>query len=249
MAAPKLGCDPSKTNCADLTLTTREMVVQANVAKEACRSHLAEVNNLRLKQSMIPGKIVYDFFAGNDELDAEEEIARQWCEVSRQYEAEMERRRSEDPGIEETEAEVAEELEATREVYRERARQIERNYWAAGGPLAGPRAAASALTETLSTVADTARETVKGGPLGFFARLRDDFFGTWGLGRDQTAEERAVGLVRLGILVVGMVAAYFVLSRLATAGVGIAERGAERSTGLVTKLMDKPLPPGTEIGF
>ena len=83
----------------------------------------------------------------------------------------------------------------------------------------------------------SAVETVTGWP----ERIKEGAFSTFGLGKDQPGGERVVGLVRLGLAVLAMVAVYGIGKQVLGAGAELAERGAERTAKITEKVMDMPL--------
>ena len=80
--------------------------------------------------------------------------------------------------------------------------------------------------------------------MGFFAQVRENFWRTFGLGRDQDAEERIVGLVRLAMALGVIALVWWAGTRILGGAFGVAERAATRTTGLIGELKDVQIPPG-----
>lgn len=165
----------------------------------------------------------------SDELLAAREAKDYWCDRLVFYGAELKKRRAIAP-----EATAA----AERKVYEEQT-QVSADVRA--------RAKAAAAKDAPRTEF-LGEKTLLGGPLavvtGFPERIKEGFFGTFGLGTSQGVEERIAGLMRLLIGAVLLFAAYKVTARVAAAGAVMAERGAERTSRLATKVLESPMPPG-----
>ena len=165
----------------------------------------------------------------SDELLAARDAKDYWCDRLSFYSDELKKRRAIAP-----EATAA----AERKVYAEQT-QVQEDVRA--------RAKADAARDAPRTEF-LGEKTAIGGPLavvtGFPERIKEGFFGTFGLGSDQTAEERVAGLTRLLVGAVLLFAGYKVAALLAAGGAAMAERGAVRTSALATKVLDSPMPPG-----
>ena len=165
----------------------------------------------------------------SDELLAARDAKDYWCDRLTFYGEELRKRRAIAPQAT---------AEAERKVYEEQteARADVRARGQADASKDAPR------TEFLGA------QTPIGGPLavvtGFPERIKEGFFGTFGLGKDQEAEERIAGLTRLVIGAGVLFAGYKVAARLAAGGAAMAERGAERTSRFAEKVLDSPMPPG-----
>lgn len=227
------------------TLNNVELAEKANVAVEMCASWAADVEALQEEEAWD----VWDIFnpvtkvtktldwagGGSDELNAARQTHADWCKLAGLYARESARRRAADPTMADTEAEVAAELEETREEHRAEARRIEGEWASHYGALGAPLAAA---VETVSRVPGAVAEET----MGFFGQIRENIFGVFGLASDMPVEARIVGLVRLVLAAVAIYLVYLGASRFLVAGTAVAERSAERGIKGLVELKDMPIP-------
>lgn len=204
---------------ADLTLNDRELAEKANVAEDMCRTWIADVSNMQAGRPTAGA--IYDFFAGNEELEFAIQTRDEWCRLQKIYNDEMDRRVETSEEAAETRAEVAAELEAMREEHKEAARRIRATTYETPGVVATTTAAVS---EGIAGVARTAEETT----MGFFGRLRENAFGVFGLAQDQTTSERVIGFIRLALAAIAIYLVYIAAKGAIGGGVALGERSAER---------------------
>jgi hypothetical protein len=217
--------------------TTTELTLKVDVANSNCTQWKNEVTRLEEERDLgvldyIPVVWGYKAVTGSDELNTAKQHRDDWCDRLAFYSAELQKRRKAAP------VETAAAVDAA---YRERTAQREE---------VRERAARGAK-ELESRTEFGGSETMIGGAVRSVTdipgQIKEGFFGTIGLGQDQTVSERAVGFGRLSLAILLAVAAYAVGGKLLGAGAAFAERGAERSAKLTEQLMDKPLPPGVEF--
>ena len=217
------------------TLTTTKLVQRVSTANKQCTQWKNEVAEMEADEDLgllgyLPVVAAYGAISGaSDELIRSREIRDEKCDLLKFYSAELAKRRAIAP---------AATAEAESAVYTEQTK-ITADVRDRGAEIATRDAERTEFGGS-KTLLGGAVDTVTGFP----ERLKEGFFGTFGLGASQPTEERIAGLVRLLLAGASIFFVYKAIGKIAAVGIPVAERAAERSVKIGEKILDSPMPPG-----
>lgn len=198
-------------------LSTRKLVERQQTSKSNCESWRLEAQRLRDEPW------VWTSDEEQAEIDAAQKTADDWCGMFDVYSAELRQRRTSAPtATAAAETPVLERRGEERETRREEVKE-----------------------ETAEALKKQEERSIFGRIAAIPQAIIEAPLKALGLGSDQTAEERAVGLTRLALVVGTAAAAYYLIARpFAASAAGFVERGAEQSFAMTKEILKKPLPPG-----